>query len=493
MRSILKAFITAVVLFHTIPSSHGQQPSPMLPSAGKRVPTTTKARLEQAIPELMRKGAVPGLQIALIEKGKTSWLGDFGIKNSATKEPVTDNTIFEAASLSKAVFAYGVLKLMDQGKLDLDAPLTNHLPNPYIEGDDRLKLITARIVLSHRTGFPNWRGDGNALTIRFTPGSRFSYSGEGFVYLQKVVEQITGKPLNEYITEAVFAPLGMKSSSYTWRADFDERTATGHDADSQPRTKNKPNEANAAATLHTTAADYARFVEALLNGTGLKPATLKMMESPQIAVDLACTNCTAEPPKELSHELFWGLGWGIAQTDRGEMLWHWGDDGSFKCFVAAYPMRKMGVVFFTNSENGLSISEEIVRLALASDPPIFRWTKYDSYDSVAMRFSTAVRDKGAAAAIAEFDKDLKSGAISENSINSTGYRLLEKKKAADAVAVLQLNVQLHPDSWNAYDSLGEAYMDQGDTQKAIDNYDKSLQLNPNNSGAAQALKKLRSE
>ena len=140
-----------------------------------------------------------------------------------------------------------------------------------------------------------------------------------------------------------------------------------------------------------------------------------------------------------------------------------------------------------------SIAEEIICIALGTDPPLFRWIKYDSYDSVAMRFSAAVRDKGAATAITEFDKDLKSGAISENSINSTGYRLLGRKKTSDAMAIFQLNVQLHPDSWNAYDSLGEAYMAQGDTERAIENYDKSLQLNPKNNGAADILKKLRAK
>ncbi len=491
MRRLRDGFAVATVCLLSVSSSPSQQTIASQDWSGKHAPTTTKARLEQAIPELMRKGEVPGLQIDLIESGKTTWLGNFGVRNSATNQPVTDNTIFEAASLSKTVFAFSVLKLVDQGKLDLDAPLTNYLHKPYIEGDPRLNLITARMVLSHRTGFPNWRGDGNALTIRFTPGSRFSYSGEGFVYLQKVVEQITGKSLNEFVTEAVFVPLRMKSSSYTWRPEFDDQTATGHDSNGQTSTKNKPAEANAAASLHTTAADYALFLEAVMNGVGLKPATLKQMESPEIAVDPACTNCTGQPQGELSHELFWGLGWGIANTDRGQMLWHWGDNGAFKCFVAAYPKQKKGVVFFTNGENGLSIAEEIVRLALGADPPLFRWIQYDSYDSVAMRFSTAVRDKGAAIAIAEFEKDLRAGTIRENSIAASGYRLLDQKKAADAITIFQLNVQLHPDSWNAYDSLGEAYMDQGDTQKAIDNYDKSLQLNPNNSGAAQALKKLR--
>jgi CubicO group peptidase (beta-lactamase class C family) len=450
-----------------------------------------KAKLEAAIPDLMRKGSVPGLQVALIENGQTYWLGNFGVKSTGDKKTVTNDTVFEAASLSKPVFAYGVLKLVDQGKLNLDAPLTTYLPKPYIDGDDRLQLITARYVMSHRTGFPNWRGDTNALAIRFTPGERFSYSGEGFVYLQKVVEQITGKPLNDYMTEAVFAPLGMKSSSYVWRPDFDALSATGHDTYGDPQEKFKPKDANAAASLHTTAGDYALFVEAILNGKGLRSATINMLESPQIAVDPACTNCTGQMPKELSKNIFWGLGWGITKTANGDALWHWGDNGAFKCFVIAYPKHKKGLVFFTNSETGLSIAQELVWLGLGVNLPPFAWIKYDAYNSPSMQFSAAVHEKGATAAITEFSTDLQSGKIPESSLNSAGYLSLRQKKFKDALEIFQLNVRLHPDSWNAYDSLAEAQSDNRQKDLAIQNYQKSLDLNPNNKGAAEALKKLR--
>src|SRR5215467_468183 len=141
------------------------------------------ARLETEVPRLMREADIPGMSITLIRGGKIAWHGNFGVKNAKSAQPIDDDTVFEAASLSKPVFAYAVLKLVEQGKLGLDVPLTSYLPKPYI-ADDRLKEITARFVLSHRTGFPNWRGEGNPLTIHFTPGERFSYSGEGFVYLQ---------------------------------------------------------------------------------------------------------------------------------------------------------------------------------------------------------------------------------------------------------------------------------------------------------------------
>jgi CubicO group peptidase (beta-lactamase class C family) len=333
------------------------------------------AQLEHDVPDLMKKDAVPGMAIAVIRGGKTSWAQGFGVKNAGTGQPVTAETVFEAASLSKPVFTYGVLKLVDQGKLQLDVPLTAYLPKPYVDGDWRLTKITARIVLSHRTGFPNWRGDDGSLPIYFAPGERFSYSGEGYIYLQRVVERITGKPLNEYMTEAVFKPLGMTSSSYVWRSDFDALTATGHDRDGKPAELWKPTEAGAASTLNTTAEDYALFVDAILNGKGLKQSMLHDMETPQVALDPACRICIKQEPKELSKVLFWGLGWGIQRKDGANFLWHWGDNGAFKAFVMADPKSKSGVVMFANSENGLKIAAPIIAEAMGTDSLAFAWLK----------------------------------------------------------------------------------------------------------------------
>jgi len=333
------------------------------------------AQLKRDVPALMKQGGVPGISIAVIRNGTTAWVHGFGVKNTKTGEPVTAETVFEAASLSKPVFAYGVLKLVDQGKLSLDTPLANYLPKPYIDGDDRLGKITARIVLSHRTGFPNWRGSDGKLSINFTPGERFSYSGEGYIYLQRVVEQITGKPLNDYMTETVFKPLGMTNSSYIWRLDFDSSTATGYNAKGVPDDLWKPKEALVASSLNTTATDYARFVDAILNGKGLSPSTLHEMETPQVALDPNCRICTKQEPKELSKNLFWGLGWGIQRRDGVVELWHWGDNGAFKAFVMADPKTKSGVVMFASGQNALDIAKPIIDAAMDTDSLAFAWLK----------------------------------------------------------------------------------------------------------------------
>src|ERR1041385_369085 len=179
------------------------------------------SRLEHQVPLLIEKGDIPGVSIAYIGKGRLVWHKGFGVTSTKTKAPVTDNSIFEAASLSKPVVAYAVMKLVDEGKIDLDKPLSQYLheayPNIY---DVRVNEITARHVLGHSSGFPNWRNS-DTLKIYFNPGERFSYSGEGFVYLSKVIESITGEKFDVFMKRTVFDPLGMQSSSYSWRDSYD--------------------------------------------------------------------------------------------------------------------------------------------------------------------------------------------------------------------------------------------------------------------------------
>lgn len=407
---------------------------------------------------------------------------------------MTADTVFEAASLSKPVFAYAVLKLMDEGRLNLDKPLSEYLPEPYVAGDDRLKLITARIVLKHMTGFPNWRPAGKPLTIRFNPGEKFSYSGEGYVYLQKAVEQITGKPADDLLSELVFVPLGMRASSYIWRKEYDAQSATGHGLDGNPVLKLKPGKANVAASLHTTALDYARFVVVAMNGLGLKQGSADQMLSLQVKVDEECTNCLTNKPPHLSENLGWGLGWGLEKLDEGTYFWHWGDNGVFRCFVMASRQSRSGMVMFTNSIHGLSILDEMVKLTIGGMHPATSWVRYDQYNSPARRILLTALKEGADAAIRQYraaaEKQPGATVPREDSINSLGYELLRLNKLEDAVRIFQWNTELYPKSWNVYDSLAEAYMTQGKKELAILYYKKSLELNPDNIDGRSKLKEL---
>lgn len=260
--------------------------------------------------ELLKQGNVPGLSYAIIRNGKIAEVGAYGTRDSSVGIPVDHNTIFEAASLSKPVFAYAVLRLVDSGLLSLDTPLSNYVPD-YVTGDPRSAAVTVRDVLSQSSGLPNWSSWIRPLKTYFPPGNQFSYSGEGFVWLQRVVVKITGESLEEAMGRLVFDPLEMKQTSYVWRADYEANYAAPHEG-LRSRTKARPTTPVVAYTLHTTAADYARFLQAVMSGAHLKPGTAKQWLRPQIALFQRCIECLDSNAAKSDQHVAWGLGWGLS-------------------------------------------------------------------------------------------------------------------------------------------------------------------------------------
>jgi CubicO group peptidase (beta-lactamase class C family) len=453
--------------------------------------------LDALLPQAMEQAVVPGAQVAVIRDGAIAWHRAFGLANADTRAAVTEETVFEAASLTKPLFAYAVLKLVDEGRLDLDAPLARYLPGSYdVEGDDRLQAITAREVLSHRTGFPNWRPEGQPLAIRFTPGERFSYSGEGFVYLGAAVERVTGETLEAFVKCRVFDPLGMSSSSLVWQPSYAERKAYGHGPIGNVAGRRTPWRANPAASLHTTALDYARFVVAAIGGNGLRPETARQMLSPQARLDEAgFDTANAKPTGREAKALAWGLGWGLEREADRWSVWHWGDNGPMKAYVAASPSTRTGVVLFLDSQNGLALVPAVIRQLRGSASPVFSWLKVQEPVPALGRFARTLRDQGAARALDEYRATRAARPdeppLSEETVNAIGYALLRERKLDEAVRVFRQNVTDHPESWNAHDSLGEALAAAGDTAGAIEAYERSLARNPANAGGAAVLRRLR--
>src|SRR5881296_633653 len=213
------------------------------------------AHLEDAIPRWMQDVKIPGLAMIIISDATIAWRGAFGVKDAASKVPVNNETMFEAASMSKPVFAYAVMKLCEKGVMDLDTPLTKYTSERFLEGDPRLDLITARHVLSHTSGFPNFRSKEEPLAIHFTPGEKWSYSGEGYSYLQSVVTHLIGGQVNPkdcarfeaglevcatepsidaYMKANVLVPFGMAASGYLWNDTIENHLARGHDEAGKP-------------------------------------------------------------------------------------------------------------------------------------------------------------------------------------------------------------------------------------------------------------------
>jgi CubicO group peptidase (beta-lactamase class C family) len=486
----LKTIASFGILLLACSWSRAQQPD-----SNPRAVLPTKAaiaKLQADIPSLLQQADIPGLSIALIRNGKLVWSGAFGVSNADTKKPVDPNTVFEAASLSKPVFAYAVLKLVDEGKLALDSPLNGYLGNNYdVVNDDRINLITARRVLSHTSGFPNWRdNDGTkTLLIHFKPGEKFSYSGEGMVYLSKVVSTITGLRFEEFMQRYALRPLGMTASSYIWRSRYDSLKAYRHDLLGHLAGRNQPPDAkedslhddgNAAASLQTTATDYAKFLIALMNGTGLKKATWEQLLTPQIRVD------SAYPP------VAWGLGIGLETMPEGEYCWHWGDNGDAKAYVTAFLPARNAVVYFADGSNGLSITKEILDDAIGGYQPALAHLNYERYNSPSRLLLKEAIARGALEALKDYRERRNGKLIDESSMNQLGYALINMKRIDDAILLFEQNTVDYPQSWNVWDSLAEAYMDKGDKQQAIADYEKSLQLNPGNTNGAAQLKKLKS-
>lgn len=396
-------FSTAAALAATARGSVGWALPPAGPVAGPASDPDWRpnSALLQAIPRMLELASVPGVAIAVIERGDAVARGVGRRSEGGTA--ITRDTLFEGASLGKPLVAYGTLRLADSGELDLDRPLHSYVRTADAD-NPAMRKVTARHVLTHTTGLPNWRRAAGPLLPQRAPGSEFTYSGEGFFHLQRVLERLTRVPFARWMRETVLEPLGMTNSSYAWLPEFGGRMATGHDADGEPREMyaaiGRAGEAiaskwhkpmldwtvddalkavtlvnpqwpaiplyampNAACSFLTTAADYSRFLARLVTKDParrleLAPATLAAMTRPAV---------------KLNSALSWGLGWGIQRDENGEVLWHWGANMSFRNFVVADQANGRAVAVLTNSENGPRVYERIITAVTGHDHPSFLW------------------------------------------------------------------------------------------------------------------------
>ena len=352
--------------------------SPRDPAPAASTSTTLQpliADLEKRIPTWLEEANTPGLSMAVIDAGKVAWRGAFGFKDLASRALVDHDTVFEAGSISKTVFAYAVMKLRDRGTIDLDAPLTKYIEERFLDGDPRLDLITARHVLSHTTGFQNWRSRREPLKIHFTPGAQFGYSGEGYNYLQSVMTRLTGRiepadcatfedglkvcatDFDAYMKAQLLVPFGMMSSGYVWIDAYDAHMARGHGLDGRQldrkATARDAARYGAAGGLHTTASDYSRFLIEVLapaaeDSFRLSDASRLEMIKPQVKV---------------SDSMSWALGWQVQHKTNGDVLSHGGDNPGFKALTAVSIDRRAGFVILTNSDRGFDVIRKVVSSA----------------------------------------------------------------------------------------------------------------------------------
>ena len=327
--------------------------------------------VELLTPQLMSQLNVPGVSVSLILNKEIAWTKCFGLSDASKQTNVTQKTMFEACSMSKPVFAYLVLKLVEQGKLELDKPLYDYLPEKFICADeDYPKQITARMILSHTSGLPNWRKgseeNDSPLPIYFKPGTKFNYSGEGMYYLQRVVEHITNESLESFSKRVLFDKLGLESTSYIWNENLDSQIATGHDANGKCNERKKYLHSNAAYTLYTTSYEYAKLIIEIIkpgnqNDYSLSSSMIKEMLTHQVRVDNR--DVIDRPGRSFGLQGFRGLGWAIDSTVTGDVVYHSGSNQTgFTCYSQFSPKDGSGIVIMTNGENGSELWKRLIRV-----------------------------------------------------------------------------------------------------------------------------------
>jgi len=324
-------------------------------------------QFDQLIPRLMEQYKVPGVAVSLVQD-EVVWSKGYGLADQEQSVPVAADTVFQAASISKAVTSWGVMHVVEKGLLELDAPVERyltrwHLPPSSFDASG----VTIRRLLSHNaglsvSGYPGYwlpgvklpsleeslsgkNGDGEELRIIMEPGTGYSYSGGGFTLLQLVIEEVTGEAFSSYMQREVLDPLGMNHSSFEWRSDLRPKTAIAYDEGGSP-VPNYLYTEQAAAGLYTTAADLARFVAAEMPGPNgelagrgvLAPETLDLMSEPLFPLQTGVSQ---------------SLGQSIVTIpDGSKVLQHWGGNTGWQGFIAANPKWGMGFVILTNSDNG---------------------------------------------------------------------------------------------------------------------------------------------
>lgn len=431
--------------------------------------------------------AIPGMQVVVVKDGSIVYSGAYGTANLQTPVPVTEKTVFSINSATKAFTGVEILKLVQRGEVSLDAPVSTYLPDL----PDAWRPITVRQLLTHMSGLPDivtpsggYVGQDRtsalaalaSLRLRSVPGERFSYNQTNYALLQWIIERAHGRDFETVIGSDVFARFGMTQSGFGDSLDVIPGKADSYRfsrpaGDAPPRLQNV-NElflpfARGAAGINSSATDLAHWLIALQAGEILDPATLEALWTPGRFND----GRTGE----------WANGWVIANRRDHPSV---GMMGGGRSAFFVYPKDRVAVIVLTNLAG--ANPEEM------ADPLAARFIPGMTLTGV-----TALRERLEAEGFDQAEQIVQElatrdglASLPESELNNWGYRLLSGGKVADALTLMKLIVALYPDSGNAYDSLAEAYARSGDSVRAVENYRRSLELDPANANAVEQLKAL---
>ncbi|MCU0392629.1 MAG: beta-lactamase family protein [Thermoflexibacter sp.] len=357
--------------------------------------------LNAKIEYLMKVANVSGIAVSVFNDNKPIFTKTYGLANVQKNTAFEKTSIMYAASFAKIVFSYIAMQFVQEKLIDLDKPLVKYLSKPLpdikingfrrgyqdLKNDKRYEKITARMCLTHTTGFPNWRWfeADKKLKIKFDPGTRYSYSGEGLYLLQFVIEQLTGKDYETISQERVFKPLGMTNTSQVWQNRFDNNICYGHNAKGEPYELMKWKEASAGGSMSTTLDDFTKFYTALINRNGLEKKSYKEMTSQQIRIKsrsqfgpLASVDGTDNDNIQLGY----GFGVGTFTTPFGRAFFKEGHDEGWGHYSVAFPDKRIAILIMTNNDNGESIFKELLEYAIGDKFTPWKWENYIPYNYI---------------------------------------------------------------------------------------------------------------
>ncbi len=363
------------------------------------VPTTgvgawTPAGLDAEVTRAMQATGAKGLALAVVEDGQPVYVRSHGVRNAAG-EPLRPDTVMYGASLTKAVFAYLVTQLVDEGVIDLDTPIDRLLSKPLpdytaaqvedryarwsdLAGDERWRKLTPRILLTHSAGFANFgflEPDGR-LRFHFDPGSRYAYSGDGIILLQFVLEQGLGLDVGRELQRRVFDRFGMTDTSLVWRPDFADNLADGWTLEGKVEPHDERSRVRAAGSMDTTLADFVRFAAAYVRGEGLTDAARAELTRPQLPIGTASQFPTLQPelpPESRRRDLAAGLGVIVFDGPQGRGFLKGGHNESTGNIWVCVERRRRCVVILSNDVRAEPAFPRLVRAVLGETGAPWSW------------------------------------------------------------------------------------------------------------------------
>lgn len=355
----------------------------------------TVAEAEAFARKTLEEAHVTGAQIAVLVKGKLVWSAAFGSRRQEPHLPMERETTTWAASITKGVFATYVMQLVERGEFDLDKPVAQQLNRsleayePYkdkaadLVKDPAWPRVTPRMLLAHTSGLDNFAmfEPDKKMHLRFSPGTRYLYSGEGINLVQFVIEEQKKRSLDQLMQEALFAPLGMTRTGLIYRKEFEDNVADRFDAEEKFRSKTQRFPARGAGSMSTSAEDLARFTTALLKGKILKRATLKQMLKPYIQIRSLHQNALVPGEGEGTEApqvgLAYGMGWGLlTKTAYGPAFFKEGHGDGAQNYMVCFEKPQICMILLTNSDNGERAFRPLLETILGATMIPWEWEGY---------------------------------------------------------------------------------------------------------------------